>query len=198
MMSEKIRPHHLQRKAILYVRQSSAHQVLHNRESSALQYAMRDRLTALGWSRIETVDDDLGRSAAGGNQLIHGRRIAVWPRSAGARFARDMMTAPSRWFVVIAEFTVKPGAMPAFLALAHDDARLSVAHEPGCLAFDVAVAQDDPGAVVFYEVYDDRAAFDAHLQTPHLARFRAGFPALIVAERAVRFLERTCSGTEPA
>jgi DNA invertase Pin-like site-specific DNA recombinase len=66
MTSEKIRPHHLERKAILYVRQSSAHQVLHNRESSALQYAMRDRLTALGWSRIETVDDDLGRSAAGG------------------------------------------------------------------------------------------------------------------------------------
>src|SRR6185312_6888664 len=66
MISDKVRPHHLQRKAILYVRQSSAHQVLHNRESSALQYAMRDRLTALGWSRIETVDDDLGRSAAGG------------------------------------------------------------------------------------------------------------------------------------
>jgi DNA invertase Pin-like site-specific DNA recombinase len=66
MMSEKIRPHHLDRKAILYVRQSSAHQVLHNRESSALQYAMRDRLIALGWSEIETVDDDLGRSAAGG------------------------------------------------------------------------------------------------------------------------------------
>ena len=65
-MSEKIRPHHLERKAILYVRQSSAHQVLHNRESSALQYAMRDRLTGLGWSRIDTVDDDLGRSAAGG------------------------------------------------------------------------------------------------------------------------------------
>src|SRR5450631_681007 len=66
MTSEKIRPHHLERKAILYVRQSSAHQVLHNRESSALQYAMRDRLTALGWTKIETVDDDLGRSAAGG------------------------------------------------------------------------------------------------------------------------------------
>ncbi|MER9664078.1 recombinase family protein [Mesorhizobium sp. M0159] len=66
MMHEKIRPHHLERKAILYVRQSSAHQVLHNRESSALQYAMRDRLVALGWSCIETVDDDLGRSAAGG------------------------------------------------------------------------------------------------------------------------------------
>lgn len=65
-MHEKIGPHHLERKAILYVRQSSAHQVLHNRESSALQYAMRDRLAALGWSQIDTVDDDLGRSAAGG------------------------------------------------------------------------------------------------------------------------------------
>lgn len=66
MTSEKIQRHHLERKAILYIRQSSAHQVLHNRESSALQYAMRSRLTALGWSDIETVDDDLGRSAAGG------------------------------------------------------------------------------------------------------------------------------------
>ena len=47
------------------VRQSSAHHVLHNPESSALQYAMRDRLTALGWFRIETVDDDLERPAKG-------------------------------------------------------------------------------------------------------------------------------------
>lgn len=66
MKHEKIGPQHLERKAILYVRQSSAHQVLHNRESSALQYAMRERLSDLGWSRIETVDEDLGRSAAGG------------------------------------------------------------------------------------------------------------------------------------
>lgn len=66
MISEKIGPQHLERKAILYVRQSSVHQVLHNRESSTLQYAMRGRLTAMGWSHIETIDDDLGRSAAGG------------------------------------------------------------------------------------------------------------------------------------
>ena len=66
MMSDKIRQHHLDRRAILYVRQSSSHQVLRNRESRALQYAMRERLVALGWSEIEVVDDDLGRSAAGG------------------------------------------------------------------------------------------------------------------------------------
>ena len=104
--------------------------------------------------------------------------------------------SPSRPFVVIAEFRVRPGSLDAFLALAHDDARASVAHEPGCRAFDVAVSESDPLAVVFYEVYDDRAAFDAHLKTPHLARFRAGFPALIAEERPVRFLVRTVSGAE--
>ena len=53
MMSDKIRKHHLDRRAILYVRQSSSHQVLHNRESRTPQYAMRERLVALGWSEIE-------------------------------------------------------------------------------------------------------------------------------------------------
>jgi DNA invertase Pin-like site-specific DNA recombinase len=77
MISDKIRPHHLQRKALLYVRQSSAHQVLHNRESSALQYAMRDRLTVLGWSEIEVIDDDLGRSAAGGVQRAGFERMVA-------------------------------------------------------------------------------------------------------------------------
>jgi DNA invertase Pin-like site-specific DNA recombinase len=64
-MSDKIKAHHLGRKAILYVRQSSAHQVMHNQESRILQYGMRDRLRELGWSEIEVIDDDLGRSAAG-------------------------------------------------------------------------------------------------------------------------------------
>ena len=64
-MSDKIQRRHLERKAILYVRQSSVHQVLHNRESAALQYAMRDRLGQLGFARIDTIDDDLGRSASG-------------------------------------------------------------------------------------------------------------------------------------
>src|ERR1700741_638144 len=64
-MSEKIRPQHLARKAILYVRQSSPYQVIHNLESQKVQYAMRERLHQLGWREIEIVDDDLGRSAAG-------------------------------------------------------------------------------------------------------------------------------------
>lgn len=65
MMSEKITSHHLDRKAILYVRQSKPNQVIHNQESRLLQYAMRQRLQEFGWSEIEVIDDDLGRSASG-------------------------------------------------------------------------------------------------------------------------------------
>jgi hypothetical protein len=64
-MSEKIKPQHVARKAMLYVRQSSSYQVNHNLESQRLQYAMQDRLQQLGWRNIEVVDEDLGRSAAG-------------------------------------------------------------------------------------------------------------------------------------
>src|ERR1700723_2354630 len=77
MISDKVKPHHLARKALLYVRQSSTHQVLHNRESQALQYAMRDRLVALGWSEVDTVDDDLGRSAAGGVTRVGFERMVA-------------------------------------------------------------------------------------------------------------------------
>ena len=79
MISDKVMPHHLERKALLYVRQSSTQQVLHNRESGTLQYAMRDRLAALGWSQIEVIDDDLGRSAAGTVQRAGFERME--PRS---------------------------------------------------------------------------------------------------------------------
>jgi DNA invertase Pin-like site-specific DNA recombinase len=64
-MSDKINSHHLARKAILYVRQSSSYQVIYHEESRRLQYAMRERLEQLGWEQIEVIDEDLGRSAAG-------------------------------------------------------------------------------------------------------------------------------------
>jgi DNA invertase Pin-like site-specific DNA recombinase len=99
MISDKLRPHHLERKALLYVRQSSAHQVLHNRESSALQYAMCDRLTALGWSEIEVIDDDLGRSAAGGVQRAGFERMVAQQLSMELISARTVLMSSlvTRW-----------------------------------------------------------------------------------------------------
>jgi DNA invertase Pin-like site-specific DNA recombinase len=92
MTSDKIKPHHLARKAILYVRQSSPHQVLHNRESQVLQYAMRDRLLSLGWPEVETIDEDLGRSAAGGAMRAGFERMVaeVCLGNVGAVAAREV------------------------------------------------------------------------------------------------------------
>jgi DNA invertase Pin-like site-specific DNA recombinase len=58
-------PHHLSRKAVIYIRQSTGHQVLTNTESQQLQHAMREHARHLGWpeERIEVVETDLGRSA---------------------------------------------------------------------------------------------------------------------------------------
>ena len=92
MTSDKIGAQHRARKAVLYVRQSSAHQVQHNRESRTLQYAMRDRLAELGWSEIEVIDDDLGLSAAGGTARAGFERMVaeVCLGKVGAVAAREV------------------------------------------------------------------------------------------------------------
>lgn len=92
MMSDKIGVQHRARKAVLYVRQSSAHQVQHNRESQALQYAMRERLVQLGWSQIEVIDEDLGLSAAGGTARAGFERMVaeVCLGKVGAVAAREV------------------------------------------------------------------------------------------------------------
>jgi (4S)-4-hydroxy-5-phosphonooxypentane-2,3-dione isomerase len=69
-------------------------------------------------------------------------------------------------------FTVRAGRAAAFRAAVLDNARSSLADEPGCRVFDVCV--DDSGQRFFlYELYDDAAAFDAHLATPHFKAFDA-------------------------
>ncbi len=91
-MSDKIKPLHLQRKAILYIRQSSAFQVQHNQESRRLQYAMKERLEQLGWRDVEIIDDDLGCSGTGTVQR-HGfeRMVAeVCLGQVGAVAAREV------------------------------------------------------------------------------------------------------------
>ena len=61
----RITPEHLGRGAFVYVRQSTPDQVLNNHESRRRQYALVDRARALGWSMVEVIDDDLGRSGSG-------------------------------------------------------------------------------------------------------------------------------------
>ena len=99
-MNNKITPSHLERSAIVYVRQSSPQQVRQHHEGRRLQYAMKNELIALGWpvSKIEIIDDDLGVTASGKarrkgferllSQVALGRVGIIAAREV-TRFARD-------------------------------------------------------------------------------------------------------------
>jgi excisionase family DNA binding protein len=63
----KIQDTHLRRSAYVYIRQSSSTQVLVNRESTDLQYQLKERAAQLGWSKtqIKVIDEDLAHTASG-------------------------------------------------------------------------------------------------------------------------------------
>jgi DNA invertase Pin-like site-specific DNA recombinase len=70
--SELVSPQHLQRKALIYIRQSTPHQVLSNQESLHLQYALHQRALELGWRAedIEIIDADLGLTATSASHRV--------------------------------------------------------------------------------------------------------------------------------
>jgi DNA invertase Pin-like site-specific DNA recombinase len=90
----KVRPRHRDRLAIVYVRQSTPHQVLENRESAALQYQLRQRAIELGWhpSRVLVIDDDQGRSGQSveGRPGFHRLMAEVGLDHVGIVFGREM------------------------------------------------------------------------------------------------------------
>jgi DNA invertase Pin-like site-specific DNA recombinase len=73
----KIRPEHLNRLAVVYVRQSTPRQVIENRESTALQYQLSGRAVTLGWrdDRILVIDDDLGQSGSSAVDRVGFQRL---------------------------------------------------------------------------------------------------------------------------
>jgi (4S)-4-hydroxy-5-phosphonooxypentane-2,3-dione isomerase len=92
-------------------------------------------------------------------------------------------------FVLVVEFRIHAEFVAAFGAAIHDNARASLATEPGCRQFDVCRDPAEPTLFYLYEVYDDEAAFQAHLKTGHFAameRASAGW----VASKTVRRLWR--------
>jgi (4S)-4-hydroxy-5-phosphonooxypentane-2,3-dione isomerase len=92
-------------------------------------------------------------------------------------------------YVVIVDFQIKPERVAEFMPLMVENARASRETEPGCRQFDVCVDPADKTRVFLYELYDDRAAFDAHLATAHFKRFDAAVGAML-ASKAVRTLKK--------
>jgi autoinducer 2-degrading protein len=92
-------------------------------------------------------------------------------------------------YVIVVDFTIKPEHVAAFRTAIVENARLSRESEPGCRQFDVCVDPEDATRIFLYELYDDEAAFQAHLRTAHFLEFdRASAPW--VAAKSARALAR--------
>lgn len=74
-------------------------------------------------------------------------------------------------YVVTVMFEVDQDQLAAFMPLMHENAAVSLKSEPGCKRFDVCRNANAPQQVFLYEIYDDRAAFEAHLQSGHFKTF---------------------------
>jgi (4S)-4-hydroxy-5-phosphonooxypentane-2,3-dione isomerase len=92
-------------------------------------------------------------------------------------------------FVVTVEFTIDPAHWDDFLPLMLENAARSRGDEPGCRQFDVCTDAARPGLVFLYELYDDAAAFEAHLASTHYRSFAAATTAM-VQERVIRKWDR--------
>lgn len=93
-MSDKIQPSHLERRAVVYLRQSTLRQLHEHPESTARQYALQQRAIELGWpaDRIDVIDEDLGQSGVSAAWRPGFKRVAedVAHGRIGAIFALEV------------------------------------------------------------------------------------------------------------
>ena len=75
-------------------------------------------------------------------------------------------------YTIFVTFQVQAEHRDDFIKATMDDARGAMGTEPGCVRFDILRDEEDPNKVHLYEVYKDKAALDAHGQTPHLLKWR--------------------------
>jgi autoinducer 2-degrading protein len=74
-------------------------------------------------------------------------------------------------FTLLVQIEINKDSIDKFMPLALENARATRESEAGCRQFDVLVDPSDPSRVMFYEIYDDEAAFQAHQQTAHFKRY---------------------------
>jgi (4S)-4-hydroxy-5-phosphonooxypentane-2,3-dione isomerase len=90
-------------------------------------------------------------------------------------------------YVITVDFFLHPGALDPFLKMIRENARKSVEDEPGCHRFDVMLQKGMPDHILLYEIYQDRAAFDAHIKTKHFAEFNAASAPYVRDKKVVEY-----------
>ena len=89
--------------------------------------------------------------------------------------------------VLVVEMRIQPGKSKEFMPLVLENARQSLADEPGCRRFDVLLPAEGTDRVVLYEIYDGEDAYDAHRTTDHYIEFKAATRDLLAETIVQRF-----------
>ena len=89
-------------------------------------------------------------------------------------------------YVVTVDFGTAPENFDRFKTIMTENAKASVADEPGCREFNVYEVAATPGHLFLYEVYDDEAAFQQHLATPHYKHFKEVSDPIITSRGGTR------------
>lgn len=92
-------------------------------------------------------------------------------------------------YAVTVIFTIKPGQMAKFMPLMEKNAATSLRDEDGCHQFDICTDPTVADQVFLYELYSDRAAFAAHMETAHFKAFDKATSDKI-ADKTVQCYER--------
>lgn len=81
---------------------------------------------------------------------------------------------------LIVKLEVHPERLDQFLAAIEENATRTFQDEPGCRYFDVTRDTTRPTHFMFYELYDDEAAIEAHRKAPHFAKWREAADVCVV------------------
>lgn len=85
-------------------------------------------------------------------------------------------------YAICVTFRIASGQMEAFLSLMLENAATSKREEAGCHRFDVLTDAGKPDEVFLYELYTDRAAFDAHCDSDHFKDFSAATADMVTGK----------------
>jgi (4S)-4-hydroxy-5-phosphonooxypentane-2,3-dione isomerase len=92
--------------------------------------------------------------------------------------------------VVLVHVTVKRELLGEFERAIQANAEGARTREAGCVRFDVSQHEEDPLRWMFYEVYRDAAAFEAHRGTPHFAAYQQVADRAVVSKTLTRWTTR--------
>ena len=98
--------------------------------------------------------------------------------------------------VVLVNVTVRREMLAEFERAIMANADAARTREPGCLRFDVSQKEDDPSQWLFYEVYKDSVAFEAHRASPHFAAYQQVADRAVVSKTLTRWITKSAVVTE--